>query len=156
MCIPTSMYNATVLDSAYLSSTAYANYDPVDANTTFVLPASNNTSNNATYPGIVISLAMGSNLMRVDVVPAATYSNATANATTVLGVKTLGNIEGYPSCCNSRAQWAVEWTGQLEDGSFAPAGTYTLLVRALRIFGDANTPDDYEEAQTVPFSISYA
>jgi flagellar hook assembly protein FlgD len=145
------MYNATVLDSAYLSSTAYANYDPIDANSSFVLPASNITSYNTTYPGVIITLAIGSAVVRVDVVPSAPLSNVTS----ILGVKSLGNINGYPVSWSSRGQWAVEWTGQLEDGSFAPPGTYTLLVRALRVFGDADTPSDYQVSQTVPFIISY-
>jgi hypothetical protein len=36
-----------------------------------------------------------------------------------------------------------------------PAGTYELVTRALRIFGDADNEDDYDVATSVPFTIRY-
>lgn len=147
------MYNATILDVAYLSTSADAELNPVPANTTFVLPSPGaNSTANVTYPEAVISLALGSAVVRVDVIPA---EGSYDNATEVLGVKTLGNVYGYPYYYNPRAVFTADFTGQLEDGSYAPAGTYTLLVRTLHIFGDPTKAADYDVAETVPFSIRY-
>ncbi|UNI22558.1 hypothetical protein JDV02_008437 [Purpureocillium takamizusanense] len=42
------------------------------------------------------------------------------------------------------ADYVWRWNGRLEDGRRAPTGTYYIVVRALRIFVDANDDDDYD------------
>ncbi|KAF2689831.1 subtilase [Lentithecium fluviatile CBS 122367] len=149
-----SLHDATVLDAdfTYLTKSTDNDLNPVPANQTFTIPATNGTAPNGTvYPAFVISLALGSSLIRADVVP----QNPLANATTVLGARTLGNVFGFPARYMPRGGWATEWDGTLEDGSYAPAGTYTLLIRALKIFGDASVKEEYETTSTVPFTIRY-
>jgi hypothetical protein len=149
-----SMYDATVLDknSTYLTKSTDPQFNPVPANTTFVLPAVNGTGTNSTvYPGFLVDLALGSPLVRVDVVP-----QGYANATTVLGARTLGNVFSFPQAYKARGGFETNWDGTLEDGRFAPAGTYTLLIRALKIFGDASKKQDYETKETVSFTLKYA
>ncbi|KAF1948991.1 subtilisin-like protein [Byssothecium circinans] len=148
-----SLHDATVLDKdiTYLTQTSDPALNPAPANTSFVIPKSSN-STTANLPAIGITLALGSALVRVDVVP----QNSSTNATEILGVKSLGNIFGFPAEYQPRAGAASSWDGLLEDGSFAPAGGYTLLVRALRIFGDRTKAEEYDVKETVPFTISYS
>jgi hypothetical protein len=150
-----SLHEATVLDknTTYLVKSTDTTLTPVPANQTFILPVTNGTGTNGTvYPAFILSLALGTPLVRADVVP----QNPLANATTVLGARTLGNIFGYPSRYLPRGLSSpVRWDGTLEDGRFAPAGTYTLLIRALKIFGDESLVEDYETTETVPFTIRY-
>jgi hypothetical protein len=147
-----SLHSTTIMDqiNTFLTQSSSAANSPVPANTTFILPKTNGT-NSTNLPQVFVSLAFGTALLRVDVVPQNSYTNAT----TVLGVKTLGNIFGFPSVYLPRAAQLFQWNGLLEDGSFAPAGSYTLLVRALKIFGDAGKAEEYESKETVKFSISY-
>jgi len=149
-----SLHDATVLDknSTYLTQSTDTALNPVPANQTFILPAVNGTGTNSTvYPAFVVGLALGSSLIRADVVP----QGSQTNATTVLGARTLGNIFGYPARYKARGGSLAQWDGTLEDGRFAPAGTYTLLIRALKIFGDASLEEDYETKETVSFTINY-
>jgi subtilisin family serine protease len=148
-----SLHDAAVLDknSTYLTTSADQT-NPVPANQTFVLPATNGTGTNSTvYPVFFVSLALGSPLIRADVVP-----QGNQNATTVLGARTLGNTFGFPTLYKARGGFRTQWDGTLEDGRYAPAGTYTLLIRALKIFGDAAREEDYETQETVSFSIRFA
>ncbi|KAF1830015.1 subtilisin-like protein [Decorospora gaudefroyi] len=151
-----SMHDATVLDTAntYLVKSNESNSrQSIPANEIFILPGGNGTASDGTvYPAIVTSLVLGSARIRADVVPQNPQAN---NATTVLGVRTLGNIFGFPDLYKSRGRRVAEWNGMLEDGSYAPEGSYTLLVRALKIFGDRGVEEEYDTKETVPFTISY-
>lgn len=66
-----------------------------------------------------------------------------------------GNIFGFPLTYAPRGDTLQGWDGLLQDGSAAPAGRYKLVVRALRIFGDANAKAQYDVQETVPFVIQY-
>ncbi|OQO12230.1 hypothetical protein B0A48_02871 [Cryoendolithus antarcticus] len=160
-----SMIRATVLDTAntYLTTTQSApGYAPAPGNATFTLPASNATASNGTvYPAVVVSLALGSPYVRMDVVP---YSNSTSKApwhhrkpktTEFLGLKTLGNIYGFPEYYVPRGATVSGWDGLLADGTLAPPGTYQLVVSALHIFGDNTDLADYDRVGTEPFTIRY-
>jgi hypothetical protein len=48
------------------------------------------------------------------------------------------------------------WMGGLANGSYVPAGNYSLVVRALKIFGNRTNPSDYETVRSVNFGITYA
>lgn len=51
--------------------------------------------------------------------------------------------------------FSVNWDGRLASGEYAPAGTYKMAVRALKIFGDSNEAEEYELAETAEFSVQY-
>ena len=80
-----------------------------------------------------------------------------SNTSTILGVRSLGNVKEFPFECQPRlVPWTVEFDGMLADGTMAPSGNYSILVRALRIFGDAEKKEDYDAVSTVPFTLQYA
>ncbi|KAK3323071.1 peptidase S8/S53 domain-containing protein [Apodospora peruviana] len=157
-----SLHGATVLDTSatVLSRSKDAKNGRVAANTTFLLPPpghSNDTafSNSTDLPKLVIELAMGSALVRVDVVPVSNCSAAAKNATTVFGTKTLGQPADFPLLYNPRGTLEAPWDGKMVDGSYAPAGTYKFAVKALRIFGDPSLATEYDAGETVQFRIRY-
>lgn len=157
-----SMHSAVVLGSrgALVSRSRDEMNTPVPANFTFVVPPpghANDTSyrNRTELPKLVVSLAMGSRLVRVDVVPVSNCTTAAKNAAVVFGTKTLGQPEGMPSLYNPRGTLRYTWDGRLDDGSYVPPGLYKLAVKALRIFGDENLATEYDAAETAAFRIRY-
>ena len=159
--VASSLKDAVVLDPAigypYLTTSTDSLLVPVAANTVFTLSLTNSTTNgtNSTgVPELVIGLTMPSALIRADLV--AVNSTAYTNPTTILGVKTLGAINGSPYVYQPRATaWEQLFYGVLADGTQVPAGSYQILVRALRIFGDPENAGDYDSGSTVPFTIRY-
>lgn len=155
-----SLHSATVLDPAltYLSSSLDVRDAPVSANHSFLLPPpghSNDTQYNANstdYPRLFMNLALGSAVVRVDVVP----TSSDADTTESLGLATLGDAYTTPLEYQPRGPQSQTWDGRLASGEYAPAGSYRLAVRALKIFGDRNSADDYELAETIEFSIRYS
>jgi hypothetical protein len=155
-----SMHSAVVLDAAatYLSSSLDTNDTAVPANRTFILPPAghvNDTAyaNRTDLPVAVVELAMGSALVRVDVVPVQTCKPV--NSTVVFGTTTIGQVEGAPFVYQPRGQFKLTWDGQLADGSYAPSGVYKFAIKALRIFGDARVATEYDATETVSFRIRY-
>ena len=150
-----SMYEQTVLDAAntYLTRSNSAAYTPVAANTTFTLPIGNSSANQTTiYPELVASMPFGSAQVRADLSPTG-LSPYGSNVTTVFGVPTLGNIFGFPEIYVPRGLLVADFDGMLENGALVPAGSYSIVVRALRIFGDPAVAEDWMLARTVPFTI---
>jgi hypothetical protein len=165
--VASSLKDATVLDPStgypYITSTSDNTFVPLNSSTVFTISIANTTVNGTTdnstgllIPNLRIGLVMPSSLIRADLIPSnATYGTYT-NTTTILGVKTLGSIAGAPSVYQPRANaWSTAFYGVLDDGRRVPAGTYSILVRALRIFGDATNPADYDSAETESFTIRY-
>lgn len=161
-----SMKSATVLakNGTFLSSTlAEANTTAVAAGRKFVLPPqgrSNDTQfapNGTDYPLVTLSLAMGSAMIRIDVVPVDVPAGT--NTTESVGLTTIGDLFMTPVRYAPRTSpgdpLSTRWDGQLAGGKYAPAGTYKIVVRALKIFGDSKNADDYETVEMVPFSIDY-
>lgn len=101
-----SLHSATVLNAAgtFMASSLDATPTIVSANHTFVLPPpghSNDTQYSAhvtDYPILVVDLALGSALVRVDVVPVSVPPGA--NVTESLGLKTIGDVYLTPSVSN--------------------------------------------------------
>jgi hypothetical protein len=165
--IASSLKDATVLDPStgypYITSTSDNTFVPLNSSTVFTISIANTTVNGTTdnstgllIPNLRIGLVMPSSLIRADLVPSNATYGTYSNTTTILGVKTLGSIAGAPSVYQPRANaWSTAFYGVLDDGRRVPAGTYSILVRALRIFGDATNPDDYDSAETEPFTIRY-
>ncbi|KAK4638785.1 hypothetical protein QC761_704520 [Podospora bellae-mahoneyi] len=157
-----SLHSVVVLnsDNTLLARARDSTNSPVAANLTFTLPPpgqSNITAvrNRADMPKLVVTLAMGSAMIRVDVVPLTNCSTAAQNAKVVFGTRTLGQPEEFPSWYNPRGTLQYAWDGRLADGSYVPAGRYKLTVRALRIFGDESKSEEYDVTETVPFRIRY-
>lgn len=142
-----AMRNVTILDTKhdenYLMSSEGA--QAVKAGQLFTLPNPNATdASNATYPIFDLRLSMGTRLLKAEV-----QSN---NGTT------LGSIASYPKEFQSRAATGpkqISWQGQLDDGSYVPAGIYSLRVRALKIFGNEHKDSDYDVVDTPKFRVRY-
>lgn len=142
-----SLHDATVLSTndTYLTRSDDPNYAPVAGNQTFTIPSNNGTAPNGTvYPSVFVDLALGTPYIKLEVFPQSGYNTSS-----------IGNIIGFPQYYLPRGGSPWTWNGQLEDGTFAPAGTYTIGVSALHIFGDASDEKDYDTAKTVSFTIKY-
>jgi hypothetical protein len=94
---------------------------------------------------------MGSRIVRIDVQPA-----NPGGLPRTLGQQVLGSVPGYPVQNHVRQTTdSPVWTGQLADGSWAPAGQYRFMLRALKIFGNVTYDHDYEMYTTPLFEIKY-
>ncbi|KAK0631138.1 peptidase S8/S53 domain-containing protein [Bombardia bombarda] len=157
-----SLHSATVLDSesTLLSLANDDENNAVAPNTTFILPPAghaNDTAYNSTVlPKIVVTLSMGSALLRVDVVPVNNCTTVAKNAPVVFGTKSLGQPASFPLAYNARGVIEATWDGSLADGTFVAPGVYKLAVRALRIFGKPELGSEYDLTETVQFRIRYA
>ena len=153
-----SMHGTPVLDTSltFVTRSTDAQVNPIAANTTFTLPRGNSSAsaNSTVYPELVVSLFLGSAIVRADVVPVGPGGYG-SNATEVLGVKTVGSLMDFPVLYAPRGAQSFRWNGMLDDGRLVPAGAYAILVRALRIFGDADVRSEYDAALSVPFNIRY-
>ena len=158
MGVATSMVSIPVLDPRHgfpmLSSSRTRGRRPVLADTVFTVPKSMVRCNGSIpdLPKLYTELIMPSTLVRADLVPAILDGNETV----ILGVRSLGNIEDFPAQHQPKNLiWWKEFDGTMADGTRAPPGNYTILVRALRIFGNAEREEDYDAVSTVQFRIEY-
>ncbi|KAL0932334.1 Minor extracellular protease vpr 12 [Colletotrichum truncatum] len=157
MGITGSLHSHDTLDNALMSTSELAetdDYPEVPANHTFVLPpAGTANETDAIVPVLLINMAFGSSFVRADLVPLTTCPpNSTKE---VWGVKTIGQPRGFPYLYVSRGPSPVKWDGQLDDGTFAPAGKYKFAIKSLRVFGDASKLEEYDTTETAPFRITY-
>ncbi|KAF2723337.1 subtilisin-like protein [Polychaeton citri CBS 116435] len=170
-----SMYSATVLDPAYtyLTSSTDPDYNPVAAGTVFTIPKNSADATNETvYPAFSFSLALGTASLRADVIP---YVNASAPGYSKdhkwkghhwghgdggygpdTNTESIGSVVDFPLAYQPRGGAVVPWDGLLADGTQAPAGEYTLSIKALKIFGNPQRRRDYNVVSTVPFIIKYS
>lgn len=165
MGVAGSLKSATVLDrnSTYLGSSIRSNMTAIAAGRTFLLPPQGRSNDTQFLPNVTdvpqyqFGLAMGSALTRLDVVPVSVPTGT--NITESLGLRTVGDVFMTPFKYHSRtlkgAPEGLTWDGRLATGDYAPEGTYKLVLRALKIFGDRNNAADYEVAETVEFGIKY-
>lgn len=105
------------------------------------------------YPSAEFYLNFGTRLLRADVVPLS--YNYTGPTKTVLGLRIAGSVYGYPQEWQSRLFFWVGFSGKLDDGSVVPEGEYALAIRALKLFGDPDEPDDYEDYGLSRFTLFY-
>jgi subtilisin family serine protease len=157
-----SMRSVVVLgpQGAHISSARDDGNTPLPAGVTFVLPPqgfSNDSSyaNRTERPKLVVSLAMGSAVLRADIVPVSNGTTVARTASIVFDTNTIGQPEGLPALWNPRGRFEYKWDGKLDDGTYAPAGRYKIAVKALRIFGDREEAADYDAAETTDFRIRY-
>ncbi|KAG6095501.1 hypothetical protein E4U30_002411 [Claviceps sp. LM220 group G6] len=128
---------------------------PVPSNTTFTLPKPGNAGPNDLLPQLSVNLALGSPMIRADIVLLSPDPKNETLAYEFWGVKTIGQPRGFPALWNPREYNGFSWDGLLDSGSYAPAGTYKFVVRALRINGDEKKKEEWDVSTTPTFSIKY-
>ncbi|EWC44368.1 hypothetical protein DRE_01194 [Drechslerella stenobrocha 248] len=111
-------------------------------------------------PRFAWSLALGSGLVRIDVV---SVSAPESNDVTVFDDKTVGSFPGYPNYWNPRnsanTRNTAVWNGRVvkkEGGApvRVPAGNYKFVYRALKLTGRKHTGRDYERWESPSFHWS--
>ncbi|KAK4078596.1 uncharacterized protein Triagg1_2927 [Trichoderma aggressivum f. europaeum] len=110
------------------------------------------SSSSVDYPALGIEADSGIPLMRADIIP---LGGTPAKITKVLGVDVAGSLFGYPVQWLNTNIHQVAFNGITQEGTILPEGNYAVLLRALKIFGDASNPDDYVTKQTQSFNIKY-
>ncbi|KAF9781470.1 hypothetical protein IL306_013467 [Fusarium sp. DS 682] len=148
-----SLHDSKVLgpkDTWFANSTD-ENRFPMPENTTWTLPKPG-TANNLTdtLPGLTWFLALGSAKLHAEIMPVTTEKPTSSKKPRVIGEPVDFPLLWNPMGVNSQA-----FTGELADGSFAPAGQYVVRYRALRIFGDEKKKEDWDEAYSPVFTIQY-
>ncbi|KAG6010944.1 hypothetical protein E4U21_002614 [Claviceps maximensis] len=145
-----SLHNATVLqpDQTYVFPSDDSNFTRSPDNTVFQLPRPGTAKNGDRFVSVYANLALGSPLFRVYALPVVAGVSP-ANA------KPVGQILGSTLPLNDKGWTVFDWYGKLMDGSFAPAGKYQFATHALKIFGDAANPADWDVAYTQPIVVEY-
>ncbi|KAF4119399.1 Serine protease, subtilisin family, partial [Geosmithia morbida] len=164
LTIPYNGVSGNFLDQKVLSSTAAwvsnstdSDLNPLDDNVTFILPpkgTENTDLSNSTIPAAVANLALGSPLLRADIIPVG--QNNAPTTTDIFDTPFIGQPDGFPVKLNPRSANTGPWSGRLSTGEYAPEGQYKFILRALRIGGDASKKADWDSAETTTFSIKYA
>lgn len=135
-----------VLNTTYVSrSLAQPDYPPINpSNSTFFLPRYNITNFNVeNLPTAVVDMTFGSPLINIEIWSADNQTHK------------LGAMKGSPFTWQPRGSLQYDWTGQLADLTYAPAGKYEFRVSALRVYGDANDTKQYDHAVSDSFTIRY-
>ncbi|KAL6908613.1 peptidase S8/S53 domain-containing protein [Trichoderma evansii] len=104
------------------------------------------------FPALYVFSNTGVPLLRADIIP---LDNTPANTTQILGVDTAGGFPGYPIQWIDIDIYQTPFSGVTQEGVILPEGNYAVLLRALKIFGNANNVDDYYTVQTQSFNIKY-
>ena len=135
-------------------------FPPAMANRTFTLPAmgtanaTNTTSTNLTLPGFQLNLAVGSLTLNAFISPAGA-NDTDLKTFDFQGITALGQHRSFPMEWVTRDSWTLKWDGELNDGSFAPEGSYKFVFAALKIFGDPKNKSDWEIVESREFNIKY-
>ncbi|KAG6246305.1 hypothetical protein E4U23_004723 [Claviceps purpurea] len=119
---------------------------------TFVVPKPGTSKPSDNLPAIYVWLALGSPTVRVEVIP---IQNGTSAADSTAIATSIGEPFGLPAHQNERGWSAFLWDGKLESGKYAPEGHYRFVARALRLFGDASKPEDWDVVPTQSFILKY-
>jgi len=151
-----SLHSSKVLaeDDTWITKSNDDKLNPVNPNATFAIPAPGNADGSSVLPALAVNLALGSALMRADIVPMTTCppKNLTSE---VWGVKTIGQPYGFPARWITRGAAKYAWDGRLDSGNYAPPGKYKFVVRALKIFGDDSKKSEYDVSESPSFYIKY-
>ena len=151
-----SMRSSTVLGAkdTWIAKSTDKDANPVAPNSTFTIPGPGNAGANDTLPELAINLALGSRLVRADIVPLTTCppKNITVK---YKGINTIGQPYGFPAEYLTRGLSPIPWDGRLDSGNYAPPGKYRFVVRALRIFGNPKKDDDWDVSTSPGFFIKY-
>ncbi|KAM3515752.1 hypothetical protein MY11210_000523 [Beauveria gryllotalpidicola] len=71
------------------------------------------------------------------------------------GVRSIGQLPGYPKHHVWRGIVNIEWTGAFDPEHYAPPGRYQIVARALSIMGDASNEAHWQTVKSPVFSILY-
>ena len=129
------------IGGVYLTSTESHFNIAVPANTTFTIPRPGEPVTNEILPKMMVVPSVGSRELRLDVV-------------TVEG-KNLGLMPSFPQTYIPRIGRSYIFGGRLADGTVVEPGSYKFVVSALKIFGDADTKEDWDIVESVPFNLKY-
>lgn len=149
--VATAMRKVTILDTTEGANDLVdsSTKERVKANQQFVVPGETDPMDraNTSYPIFQPKLSMGTDLLLIGIKAANNNTIFPASAPQTALPRSVDGVTG-PS--------AVSFTGQLANGSYVPAGNYSMVVRALKIFGNRTNPRDYDTIRTVNFGITYA
>ncbi|KAM0738276.1 hypothetical protein ACQRIT_006013 [Beauveria bassiana] len=71
------------------------------------------------------------------------------------GVKSIGQLPGYPKHYVKREKLNLKWSGAFTLEHYAPPGRYQIVARALSIMGDASNEAHWQTVKSPVFSILY-
>ncbi|KAL5389691.1 hypothetical protein DPSP01_002186 [Paraphaeosphaeria sporulosa] len=121
---------------------------PIDAGTNYTIvrpdpanPPAPDTGNEGSQPNVYMELLIGSALVHIDV---------------FRGKEELGSLAGSPQVYLPRGASRIFFNGLLANGTVLEEGSYSLRVKALRIFGDEDKEEDWDIVKTVEFGFKYA
>lgn len=126
--------------------------ESVKNNQHFVLPSQNGpkTQANTSHPIFQTNLLMGTDLLLIGVKRRPPPNSRTvlplADSQTALP-RTVDGVTGPK---------ATSFAGLMVNGSYVPAGNYSIMEQALKIFGNRANPRDYDIVHSVNFGITYA
>ncbi|GAB0134139.1 subtilisin-like protease [Epichloe bromicola] len=144
-----SLHDHVVLqkNATWIAKAGDTELTPVAPNTVFTLPRPGSPKGKLILPTVASYPVLGSPLFQYHVVP------VSANGARE---KPLGQMSSSPSQYAARGKDSLDWDGKLEDKTYAPAGTYKIVVKALRLYGNKTDKKDWDESITPPFIIKYA
>lgn len=149
--VATDMRNVTIMDTTEGSNDLIdsTTEERVKANQQFVVPGQNDSMYraNTSYPIFQTKLSMGTDLLLVGVKSANSNAILPVSEPQTALARTIDGLSGPKS---------ISWTGQLANGSYVLEGNYSMVVRALKIFGNRHEAKGYETVRTVNFGITYA
>lgn len=134
-----------------LQSSVVFSYSDGDEEDTSVI-SDNETINFAEQKLLLkATLLMPTALLRLDVIG--------TGATLVEGGLTiLDSVTAFPLYYQARStepkEWLTNWSGELRSGQTLTPGSYNLVLRALKIFGDPDTAEDYYTWTSPSFIIA--
>ncbi|KAF2279229.1 subtilisin-like protein [Westerdykella ornata] len=127
---------------------------PIQGNETFTfpIPKGPNDPITYTYPVVGIVSLIGTPEFRCHAISLDPALNQQEHA----GFKVVGMLKHFPIRLLPRAVVLANIiNGLLEDDSYMPAGGYKILFSALRNYGDASKPEDWDTVVSLPFFINY-
>ncbi|KAI1495697.1 peptidase S8/S53 domain-containing protein [Biscogniauxia marginata] len=148
-----SMVSTPVLQPSLVALVEYNLPVPANKSYTIPRPSTNGTADQSALPNVLVQPAVGTRLLRIDVVA---LGNTSLPTTDIFGITTVGSLAGYPLPYASRNQVRAYFSGLLADGTVLPEGPYKLAVSALRVFGNVENTDDWDIYETVSFNIQYS
>ncbi|KAJ5479059.1 hypothetical protein N7530_004568 [Penicillium desertorum] len=148
--VATAMRNVTILDTTegnYIVDSS--TQERVKANHQFIFPGENDPIDraNTSYPIFQTKLSMATNLLQIGIKATNNSTIFQAAAPQTGLARTVDGVAGPGT---------FSFDGQLADGSYLPAGNYSMVVRALKIFGNRTNLRDYDTVRTVNFGFTYA
>ncbi|KAK2611975.1 hypothetical protein QQS21_001940 [Conoideocrella luteorostrata] len=141
-----SLRKSTTLaaDGAWVANSTDKTQAPVPANSVFNLRKPGTGKVEDGIPLIVAKLALGSSNVTMDLVSG-----------TRLPQTKVGELDGSPFIWVTRGQIGQYFDGKLKNGTYALAGDYKIVTKALRIAGNPSEAKDWDVSESVQFSIKY-